>query len=335
MAGQDILSQDEVDALLGMDDGELGDYAAEGEVREIDLARQQRVVRGNFPALEAINERISRGLRDLMFQLFRRGAAVSNEEVSTPSFADYIYSLYVPTSLNVVKVSPLRGFGIVAIDPRLVFRLVDYFFGGSGTLYSKVEGRDFTATEQRMIRMLVERIGKLIAEAWNPLLHIEVEYSHPEVHRRSANILSAQEVVVVSSFILEMETGDPGYIHFTLPYTMLEPVRALLDAPVPTNRDDSDTRWSSALRRDIRSVSVPIRAQLTEFRSTLSELLHWAPGDVLPIDMPERIALEVEGMPLAEGRFGISNEKNALRIERILEQEGSGEAASVPRKKAV
>jgi flagellar motor switch protein FliM len=270
-----------------------------------------------------------------MFQLFRRGAAVSNEEVSTPSFADYIYSLYVPTSLNVVKVSPLRGFGIVAIDPRLVFRLVDYFFGGSGTLYSKVEGRDFTATEQRMIRMLVERIGKLIAEAWNPLLHVEVEYSHPEVHRRSANILSAQEVVVVSSFILEMETGDPGYIHFTLPYTMLEPVRALLDAPVPTNRDDSDTRWSSALRRDIRSVSVPIRAQLTEFRSTLSELLHWAPGDVLPIDMPERIALEVEGMPLAEGRFGISNEKNALRIERILEQEGSGEAASVPRKKAV
>ena len=335
MAGQDILSQDEVDALLGMDDGELGDYAAEGEVREIDLARQQRVVRGNFPALEAINERISRGLRDLMFQLFRRGAAVSNEEVSTPSFADYIYSLYVPTSLNVVKVSPLRGFGIVAIDPRLVFRLVDYFFGGSGTLYSKVEGRDFTATEQRMIRMLVERIGKLIAEAWNPLLHVEVEYSHPEVHRRSANILSAQEVVVVSSFILEMETGDPGYIHFTLPYTMLEPVRALLDAPVPTNRDDSDTRWSSALRRDIRSVSVPIRAQLTEFRSTLSELLHWSPGDVLPIDMPERIALEVEGMPLAEGRFGISNEKNALRIERILEQEGSGEAASVPRKKAV
>ena len=334
MAGQDILSQDEVDALLGMDDSDLGDYAAEGEVREINLAQQQRVVRGSFPALEAINERIGRGLRDLMFQLFRRGAAVSNEEVSTPTFADYIYSLYVPTSLNVVKVSPLRGFGIVAIDPRLVFRLVDYFFGGSGTLYSKVEGRDFTATEQRMIRMLVERIGKLISEAWNSVLEIEVEYSHPEVHRRSANILSAQEVVVVSSFILEMETGDPGYIHFTLPYAMLEPVRALLDAPVPTSRDSSDTRWSSALRRDIRSVSVPIRAQLTEFRSTLFDLLHWAPGDVIPIEMPERIALEVEGMPLAEGRFGVSKEKNALRIERILEREEPAEAPLVPGKKA-
>lgn len=334
MAGQDILSQDEVDALLGMDDGDLGDYAAEGEVREIDLAKQQRVVRGNFPALEAINERIGRGIRDLMFQLFRRGASVSHEEVSTPTFADYIYSLYVPTSLNVVRVSPLRGFGIVAIDPRLVFRLVDYFFGGSGTLYSKVEGRDFTATEQRMIRMLVERIGKLITEAWNPVIDIEVEYSHPEVHRRSANILGAQEVVVVSSFILELETGDPGYIHFTLPYAMLEPVRALLDAPVPTTRDDSDTRWSTSLRRDIRAVSVPVRAQLTEFRSTLFDLLRWAPGDVIPIEMPERIALEVEGMPLAEGRFGISNEKNALRIERILEQEGPTEALAAPGKKA-
>ena len=334
MAGQDILSQDEVDALLGMDDGDLGDYAAEGEVREIDLAKQQRVVRGNFPALDAINERIGRGIRDLMFQLFRRGASVSNEEVSTPTFADYIYSLYVPTSLNVVRVTPLRGFGIVAIDPRLVFRLVDYFFGGTGTLYSKVEGRDFTATEQRMIRMLVERIGTLITEAWKPVIDIEVEYSHPEVHRRSANILGAQEVVVVSGFIVELESGDPGYIHFTLPYTMLEPVRALLDAPVPAARDDSDTRWSTALRRDIRAVSVPIRAQLTEFRSTLFDLLRWAPGDVLPIEMPESIALEVEGMPLAEGRFGVSNEKNALRIERILEQEGPAEALAAPGKKA-
>lgn len=331
MAGQDILSQDEVDALLGMDGDDLGDRAAApGEVREIDLANHERVVRSRLPALETINDRISRGLRDLIFSLFRRGAAVSNEGIITQTFADYIYSLYVPTALNVVRVAPLRGFGIIAIDPRLVFRLVDFFFGGTGTLYSKVEGRDFTATEQRLIRLVVERICGLMTECWKPVVEVDVEYSHPEVHRRSANILNQKEVVVVSSFSLELETGEPGYIHITLPYTMLEPIQALLDAPVPASRDQADNRWSASLRRDVRNVSVPIRAELVSFRSSLSKLLTWRAGDVLPIDLPELIDLEVEGLPLASGRFGISNERNALRIEKVHEPESAWDSSTAP-----
>jgi flagellar motor switch protein FliM len=322
MAGQDILSQDEVDALLGMDGDDLGDRGpAPGEVREIDLANHERVVRSRLPALETINERISRSLRDLIFNLFRRGAAVSNEGLVTQTFADYIYSLYVPTSLNVVRLTPLRGFGIVAIDPRLVFRLVDFFFGGTGTLYSKVEGRDFTATEQRLIRLVVERICALMTESWKSVVEVDVSYSHAEVHRRSANILNQKEVVVVSSFSLELETGDPGYIHITLPYTMLEPIQAVLDAPVAASREQGDNRWSVSLRRDIRNVSVPVRSELTTFRSTLSQLLTWRVGDVLPVDLPELVDLEVEGLPLASGRFGISNDRNALRIETVKEPE--------------
>lgn len=329
MAGQDILSQEEVDALLGMGEESLGEGGTPaGEVREIDLANHERVVRSRLPALELINERIARGLRDIVFQLFRRGVAIDNQGVTTQSFADYIYSLYVPTALNVVRLSPLRGFGIVALDPRLVFRLVDYFFGGSGLLYAKVEGRDFTGTEQRLIRLLVERICALMAEAWKPVVDLDVTYSHPEVHRRSANILSPKEVVVVSTFTLELETGDPGYVHIALPYSMLEPIRALLDSPVPATRDGTDKRWAAALRRDVRSVSVPIRAELARFESTLTQLLQWAPGDVLPIEMPEFLELEVEGMPMAAGRFGISNEKNALRIEAVYEPESAFDAVN-------
>ena len=327
MANQEILSQEEVDALLGLEGGDLGDAPrlGAGEVREIDIANHERVVRSSLPGLETINDRISRGLRDLIFGLFRRGAAVSNDGVKTQSFADYIYSLYVPTSLNVIRVSPLRGFGIVAIDPRLVFRLVDYFFGGSGILYSKVEGRDFTGTEQRLIRLIVERICSLMKECWDPVIELDVEYSHPEVHRRSANIFNQKEVVVVSSFSLELETGDPGYVHITLPYTMLEPIQSVLDSAVPASRDQSDTRWGTSLRRDLREVSVPVRAELAEFQSTLADLLFWAPGDVLPIDLPEMVDLEVEGLALASGRYGVSNDRNALRIERVKEPQAHRE----------
>ena len=183
-----------------------------------------------------------RGLRDLISDCSAAAPLSPTTGSKLRRFADYIYSLCVPTSLNVIRVSPLRGFGIVAIDPR-GFRLVDYFFGGNGILYSKVEGRDFTRTEQRLIRLIVERICSLMKECWDPVIELDVEYSHPEVHRRSANILNQKEVVVVSSFSLELETGDPGYVHITLPYTMLEPIQSVLDSAVPASRDQTDSRW--------------------------------------------------------------------------------------------
>jgi flagellar motor switch protein FliM len=318
MANKDILSQEEVDALLGLDLEEMGDLPdSRGTVREVDIANMARVVRSTFPAMESINERVGRGLRDIIFSLFRKTAGVEVEGVSHKSFADYIYGLYVPTALNVIRVLPLRGYGILAFDPRLIYQLVDFYYGGKGVLYTKVEGRDFTGMEQRLIKDLCSEICGLLTEAWKSVAEIAFEYSHAEVHRRSANILSPKEAVVVSTFNLELDTGEPGYIHVALPYSMLEPIRSTLDSPVQASDDGSGQRWQKALNYHVRDICLPVRCELTRFEADLTALLRWKVGQILPIEMQTVLDLKSEGLPIATGTFGVSNEKNALRITEV------------------
>jgi flagellar motor switch protein FliM len=143
MAVQDLLSQDEIDALLhGVDDGlvETETDADPASVKSYDLTSQDRIVRGRMPTLEMINERFARYTRISMFNLLRRSADVAVGGVQVMKFGEYVHSLYVPTSLNLVKMKPLRGTSLFILDAKLVFKLVDNFFGGDGR-HAKIEGR--------------------------------------------------------------------------------------------------------------------------------------------------------------------------------------------------
>ena len=159
MAVQDLLSQDEIDALLhGVDDG-LVDTESDsepGSIKSYDLTSQDRIVRGRMPTLEMINERFARYTRISMFNLLRRSADVSVGGVQVMKFGEYVHSLYVPTSLNLVKMKPLRGTALFILDAKLVFKLVDNFFGGDGR-HAKIEGREFTPTELRVLLLLTEQ----------------------------------------------------------------------------------------------------------------------------------------------------------------------------------
>ncbi|MGM0633465.1 MAG: flagellar motor switch protein FliM, partial [Pseudomonadota bacterium] len=149
---QDLLSQDEIDALLhGVDDGDVDtdEDLAPGEVRSYDLTSQDRIVRGRMPTLEMINERFARYTRISLFNLMRRSAEVSVNGVQINKFGEYLHTMYVPTSLNLVKFRPLRGTALIVLDARLVFALVDNYFGGDGR-HAKIEGREFTPTELRV-----------------------------------------------------------------------------------------------------------------------------------------------------------------------------------------
>src|SRR4030067_827179 len=212
MAQQYILSQDEIDALLhGGDDGkvETGNdpNLLDGQARDYDLASNERIVRGRMPTLEMINDRFARYLRTTIFNLLRRSAEISVGGVQTLKFSQYVHGLFLPTSLNLVRVRPLRGTGLVVFDPKLVFTLVDNFFGGDGRFYTKIEGRDFTPTERRVIQMLLSQVLKDLKEAWSMVANVEFEYLNSEMNPQFANIVSPTEVVVVNSFYVEVEGG--------------------------------------------------------------------------------------------------------------------------------
>ncbi|AQT95692.1 MULTISPECIES: flagellar motor switch protein FliM [Pseudomonas] len=315
MAVQDLLSQDEIDALLhGVDDGLVQtEMAAEpGSVKSYDLTSQDRIVRGRMPTLEMINERFARYTRISMFNMLRRSADVAVGGVQVMKFGEYVHSLYVPTSLNLVKIKPLRGTALFILDAKLVFKLVDNFFGGDGR-HAKIEGREFTPTELRVVRMVLEQAFIDLKEAWQAIMEVNFEYINSEVNPAMANIVGPSEAIVVSTFHIELDGGG-GDLHVTMPYSMIEPVREMLDAGFQSDLDDQDERWVKALREDLLDVDVPLSATVARRQLRLRDILHMQPGDVIPVELPEEMIMRANGVPSFKVKLGSHKGNLALQV---------------------
>ncbi|WP_421866713.1 flagellar motor switch protein FliM [Motiliproteus sp.] len=315
MSVQDLLSQDEIDALLhGVDDGDIDtdDEVEEGSAQSYDLTSQERIVRGRMPTLEMINERFARYTRISLFNILRRSADVSVGGVQILKFGEYVHTLYVPTSLNLVKIRPLRGTSLFIMDAKLVFKLVDNFFGGDGR-HAKIEGREFTPTETRIVQMLLSQIFVDLREAWAPVLKVEFDYVNSEVNPAMANIVSPSEVVVVSTFHIELDGGG-GDFHVTMPYSMLEPIREILDAGVQSDTDEKDERWVNALRSDIMDAKVGLELTVAARKISLRDILEMEAGDVIPVDIPDQLVMTANGVPTFNCRLGRSRHNLAVKI---------------------
>jgi len=320
----DLLSQDEIDALLhGVDDVEEEEVVEEATQREgmsdYDFSSQDRIVRGRMPTLEMVNERFARHLRISLFNMMRRTAEVSINGIQMIKFGEYIHTLFVPTSLNMVRFRPLKGTALITMEARLVFILVDNFFGGDGRYHAKIEGREFTPTERRIVQMLLKIIFEDYKEAWSPVMDVSFEYLDSEVNPAMANIVSPTEVVVISSFHIELDGGG-GDFHIALPYSMLEPIRELLDAGVQSDKEDTDMRWSKALRDEIMDVPIELSTKFIEVDISLQELMDMKAGDIIPIEMPEHITVMVEDLPTYRAKLGRSRENIALKIEEKIKR---------------
>lgn len=316
----DLLSQEEIDALLhGVDSGavDVEDAPPEAnEARSYDFASQDRIVRGRLPTLEMINERFARTWRIGLFNLLRRSADLSVRGVDLMRFGEYMHSLQVPNNLNMVKMKPLRGTALVVFEPRLVFTVVDNFFGGNGKYHTRIEGREFTPTEMRVIQLLLKQTFADLVEAWAPVMPVEFEYLNSEVNPHFANIISPREYIVVSRFHVELEGGG-GEFHVSIPYSMLEPIREQLDAGVQSDRGERDESWTRAMREQLQDAQVELSSSLAQRQITLRQLSQLKIGDVIPIDLPGSVVLNVEQTPLFSGEFGTHNGRNAIKVTSV------------------
>ncbi|WP_058834651.1 flagellar motor switch protein FliM [Luteimonas abyssi] len=312
----DLLSQDEIDALLhGVDSGAVDTEPTPdpGVARSYDFASQDRIIRGRMPTLEMVNERFVRLWRIGLFNLIRRSADLSVRGIELIKFGDYMRQLYVPTNLNLIKFKPLRGTGLIVFEPKLVFTVVDNFFGGDGRYPTRIEGREFTATEMRVIQLMLKQTFADLSEAWAPVLDVDCEYINSEINPHFANIVTPREYVVVSRFHVELEGGG-GEIHITLPYSMLEPIRELLDAGIQSDRNDRDESWNLSMREQLLSAEVTLSSILARREIDLRRLTRLKVGDVLPIDLPDEVPVCVEGIPVFSAKFGTANGSNVVKI---------------------
>ncbi|CAM3586212.1 flagellar motor switch protein FliM [Vibrio aquimaris] len=319
----DLLSQDEIDALLhGVDDvDDDGDGSGDGGGSSVDFdfSSQDRIVRGRMPTLELINERFARHMRISLFNMLRKAAEVSINGVQMMKFGEYQNTLYVPTSLNMVRFRPLKGTALITMEARLVFILVENFFGGDGRYHARIEGREFTPTERRIVQLLLKIVFEDYKEAWSPVMGVEFEYLDSEVNPSMANIVSPTEVIVVSSFHIEVDGGG-GDFHVVMPYSMVEPIRELLDAGVQSDKMEADVRWSSALREEIMDVPINFRVNLLEHDISLRDLMELQPGDIIPVAMPENATMFVEELPTYRVKMGRSGEMLAVQVSEKIKR---------------
>ncbi|MDI3262759.1 MAG: flagellar motor switch protein FliM [Fulvimonas sp.] len=324
----DLLSQEEIDALLeGVNGGKVETGSDEplppGAVRPYDFTQQDRIVRGRLPTLEMVNDRFARYFRTALFGVLRKTCEVAVLGVKMLKFNEYVHGLVVPTSLNLVRMKPLRGTALVVFEPRLVFSVIDNFFGGDGRFHARIEGRDFTPTESRVIQILLNEFFAATVEAWAPVLALEFEYQNSEINPQFANIVSPTETVVVSRFHVELDGGG-GEIHLTLPYAMVEPIRTLLDAGVQSDRVERDDRWAELLHEEIFDAEVELSALLLETELSIGDFLRLRPGDVIPVQLPETATVFAEDVPIFRARYGQANGRAAVRY---LAPAGRREAA--------
>ena len=289
----------------------------QGGVRDYNLANQERIVRGRMPTLEVINERFARNIRIGLFNLIRKSPEVAINSIKVQKFSAFLRDIVVPTNFNLVSVRPLRGSGLIVCDPNLVFAVIDSLFGGTGKFHTRIEGRDFSATEQRVILRLVECNTAEYRRAWQGIYPLELEYQRSEMQPQFANIATPSEIVVSTHFTLEIgETS--GAVHFCIPYSTLEPIRDVLYSTIQGDAAEPDRRWVNLLKQQIQAAEVDLVAELGTAPANVEQLLAFKPGDFIELDLAPRIQAKIDGVPVFDCHYGTSNGRYAIRIEQLL-----------------
>ncbi len=327
---EQFLSQDEVDALLEGVTGEsqkLERDEQKGGLRDYDIASQERIVRGRMPTLEIINERFARNLRLGLFNFMRRSPEMSVGPVRVIKYSQFLRDIVVPTNINIVSVAPLRGNALFIFDPNLVFCVIDNLFGGSGKLRMRIEGRDFSPTEQRIIQRMMEVTLAEYTKAWGALFRFNFVHQRSEMHTQFANIASPGEIVVATTFSIEIGDGG-GEVHICFPYAALEPIRDVLYSAVRADGQEPDRRWIKQLTQQVQAADVELTAELAQTEISIGQLMKLRAGDFIELPLREVIAGKIDNVPVMEARFGSVNGRTALRVERLLKYsryiEGAG-----------
>lgn len=324
--GQDFLSQEEVDALLKGVDGEPGlpgqPIEPSSGVRPCDLATQERIVRGRMPTLELIHERYTRYLRLGLLNYMQRDVEVFAGPICVQKYSEFVRRMAAPSNLNLVQVKPLQGTGLIVFEPDLVFLVVDNMFGGGGRSHAKTDGRDFSPTEQHMIRGLLRVVFAEFERAWSPVFQIQFEYVRSEMNSQFAHIAAPSELVVATTFTLEFR-GASANMYVCLPYSMLEPIRDALSSAMRPDGTRPDIDWVGRMTRQINGLDVELVADLGTAALSLREVASFKVGDVIALEIPETIQASVDEVAVLECTYGTQRGRYALRVERFIHPDDS------------
>lgn len=289
------------------------------DVKPYDLSVKHSFIPERLTALEIINERFARQFRIGLFNLLRRNTDVIASPIETQTFK-YFSDISSTYHLNLVHLNPLRGSCLFSFSPELVFIVVDTLFGGDGhTNKVATEGREFTHTEQQIIKRVLSLALTIYQNAWADIYSIETEYIRSEIQSKFTNITtSPDDVVLTSKFKIEIGSFKATFC-ICIPYAMVEPIKeSLIKPPIEQQTYQDDNIWMSSLTSGIKQSTVELVANFTCIQTTVSKLLELKTNDVLVIDKPTNLDVTVGGVPVLKGHYGKVNKQYAIKVEQVI-----------------
>ncbi len=318
-----LLTPDELSALAeGVMDGSIPvdtGFNTTARVKKHDLASEDSSLGVNITSIDMINERFIRTFRLGLVDMLRTSPKVNPNQVEIVRFGDYLKSLKAPLSVNVVRMTPLRGNSIVVIDPTVVFSSLDSFFGGFGKGVGNLPpGRLFTPTESRIINMILEVFFRSLKDAWSAVLPVEFELVSSEINPQFAQIADENDLVILTRFEAESKLESQGFIDLVYPYASLKPIRERLRSRVQSGdgNEESDKQWRVELEDAVDSASLEARVIMGNIESSFGEIEAMKEGDVLFFKKPELALLQVNGLPAFDVQVGSVGAQTAVQIER-------------------
>ena len=315
----EILSQDEVNALLrGISSGAIESEKKEENldgIRPYDLTSQDRIVRGRMPTLEIINERFARLLRNDLTSALRKVAEITATSVDMQKFGEFLKNVPLPTSLTIFKMPPLRGYAIFVLDARLVYNLIDIFFGGTTDLHVKIEGRDFSPIENKLIKKITDMAFNALKTAWTPVYPIDIEFQRSEINPQFATIVTPTEVVIISRFEVDIE-GAVSKFMICIPYSMIEPIKEKLYSGFQSEQLEVDHRWIERFKERLKESELNIKVDIGTASISSRDFLKIKEGDVIVLDkrIEDPLVVDIENLPKFIAYPGKLNNNVAVKI---------------------
>lgn len=331
MAEKDVLSQEEIDALLSsvedseeksvkqdndtqaLNSNESASLTPDDEVRVLNFTNQERTVRGELPVLDKIHDRAARFFANDIYQLMARDLEIKQEPLSIVKHREFLSSLPNPTLMTIRRFKPLRGKALILFDSTFVYDLVDYYFGGSSQFLAQTDRTDFTATELRVMEIIIGKLVHNIEQAWAPIIKLEAIKVGDETNPQLVHIGEPNELLLVSRFNLDFGK-ESGAFYFVLPYSMVEPIKQQLELGAARPDDEIDPNWIMSLKEELMDVELSVSSAMAQTNTTLGKVMGWQIGEFVPLEMNEIVTLDIEGTPSFTATLGSANDKRAVKI---------------------
>ncbi|MBU6406698.1 MAG: flagellar motor switch protein FliM [Alphaproteobacteria bacterium] len=314
-AADRVLSQEEIDALLGWE-GEDEEARRRSGLRA--LINSAVVSYERLPMLEIIFDRLVRLMTTSLRNLASDNIDVSLDQITSIRFGDYLNSIPLPAMIGVFRSEQLDNFGLVTIETNLIYSIVDVLLGGRrGTTTTRVEGRPYTTIERELVTRMIEVVLHDASQAFAPLTPVKFKLDRIETNPRFAAIARPPNAALLVQLRLDMEDRG-GRLELLLPYATLEPIRKLLLQQFMGEKFGRDNIWEGHLASELWRTRVEVRAIMDDMKAPLKTVLNLKVGDTLMLNAPAEapVVLKCGPMALTTARVGRLGQSVALRVDK-------------------